>query len=47
MIPDYKKGKASAIRILTLNQRKSKIDPENNDGVVLVSGVLPIVFYNV
>ena len=45
MIPDYKKGKASAIRILSLNQRKSKIDPENNDGVVLVRGVLPPLSY--
>ena len=37
MIPDYKKGKDSAIRILTLNNRQSKIDPENNSGTVLVS----------
>ncbi|CAF0800398.1 unnamed protein product [Adineta ricciae] len=35
MIPDYAKGKESAIRILKLNSRQSKIDPQNNDGIVL------------
>lgn len=37
MIPDYKKGKESAIRILNLNNRQSKIDPKSKDGIVLVS----------
>jgi hypothetical protein len=37
MIPDYKKGKESAIRIFSLNQRKSEIDPEDTSGIVLVS----------
>jgi hypothetical protein len=37
MIPDYAKGKESAIRILKLNSRQSKINPENSDGIVLVS----------
>lgn len=37
MIPDYKKGKDSAIRILKLNNRRSKINPEDNSGTVLVS----------
>ncbi|CAF3666385.1 unnamed protein product [Adineta steineri] len=35
MIPDYAKGKESAIRILNLNKRQSKINPENTDGIVL------------
>jgi len=37
MIPDYAKGKESAIRILRLNQRQSKIDPQNSKGTVLVT----------
>lgn len=37
MIPDYAKGKESAIRILKLNNRHSKIDPQNTNGIVLVS----------
>lgn len=37
MIPDYTKGKESAIRILNLNKRQSAIDPQNVEGVVLVS----------
>ena len=37
MIPDYAKGKASAIRILNLNNRQSKINPDNTTGIVLVS----------
>ena len=37
MIPDYAKGKASAIRILKLNNRQSKIDPQDANGIVLVS----------
>lgn len=36
MIPDYAKGKESAIRILKLNKRRSKIDPNDTSGVVLV-----------
>jgi hypothetical protein len=37
MIPDYAKGKESAVRILSLNNRQSKIDPHNTNGIVLVS----------
>jgi hypothetical protein len=37
MIPDYTKGKESAIRILKLNNRRSKINPHNTDGIELVS----------
>ena len=37
MIPDYAKGKESAIRILTLNNRQSRINPDDTNGVVLVS----------
>jgi hypothetical protein len=37
MIPDYTKGKESAIRILKLNNRRSKINPHDTSGIVLVS----------
>ena len=37
MIPDYAKGKESAIRILKLNNRRSKINPHDANGIVLVS----------
>jgi hypothetical protein len=37
MIPDYAKGKESAIRILTLNNRQSKINPDDTSGILLVS----------
>ncbi len=37
MIPDYAKGKESAIRILKLNNRQSKINPLDTSGIVLVS----------
>ncbi len=37
MIPDYAKGKESAIRILKLNNRQSKMNPEDTNGIVLVS----------
>jgi hypothetical protein len=36
MVPNYSKGKASAKRIFELNQRQSKIDPENSSGIKLV-----------
>ncbi|CAF3622834.1 unnamed protein product, partial [Rotaria sordida] len=35
MIPDYAKGKDSAIRILNLNNRRSNIDPNDTNGIVL------------
>ncbi|CAF2533632.1 unnamed protein product [Rotaria sp. Silwood2] len=35
MIPDYAKGKESAIRILKLNNRQSNIDPQDTNGIVL------------
>ena len=37
MIPDYGKGKASAMRVLNLKNRRTKIDPQNTSGIVLVS----------
>lgn len=43
MIPDYAKGKDSAIRILRLNKRQSKIDPNDSTGIVLVSVYLLII----
>jgi len=47
MIPDYAKGKESAIRILKLNNRQSKIDPENSDGIELVSINKMFISFNV
>ncbi|CAF3747797.1 unnamed protein product [Rotaria sordida] len=35
MAPSYAKGKASARRILDLNKRESKIDPEDSSGITL------------
>ncbi|CAF3961632.1 unnamed protein product [Rotaria magnacalcarata] len=35
MAPSYSKGKASAKRIFELNQRESKIDPEDPSGITL------------
>ncbi|CAF2728582.1 unnamed protein product [Rotaria sp. Silwood2] len=35
MAPSYSKGKASAKRILELNKRESKIDPEDSSGITL------------
>lgn len=35
MVPNYSKGKESAKRILELNQRESKIDPEDSSGITL------------
>jgi hypothetical protein len=37
MVPNYAKGKLSALRILELNQRQSKIDPSDPSGTQLVS----------
>ena len=36
MAPNYSKGKASVERILELNERSSKIDPDDKSGVILV-----------
>ncbi len=36
MVPNYSKGKESAKRILDLNKRESKIDPDNPAGITLV-----------
>jgi len=47
MIPDYAKGKESAVRILKLNNRQSKIDPENSDGIELVSINKMFISFNV
>ena len=37
MVPNYSKGKESAKRILDLNQRESKIDPDDPSGITLSS----------
>ena len=36
MVPNYSKGKESAQRILDLNKRESKIDPDDPSGIILV-----------
>jgi hypothetical protein len=43
MVPNYLKGKASAIRILNLIKRQSKINPEDPSGITLVNTLL--IFY--
>ncbi|CAF0844949.1 unnamed protein product [Didymodactylos carnosus] len=35
MVPNYSKGKASAIRIMELNNKASKIDPDDPKGLIL------------
>jgi ABC-type multidrug transport system fused ATPase/permease subunit len=37
MIPDYSKAKIAALRIMELNKRQSKIDPNDESGLILVS----------
>jgi hypothetical protein len=37
MVPNYSKGKQSAKRIFQLNNRQSKIDPNNSSGIKLVN----------
>jgi hypothetical protein len=44
MIPDYARGRESAIRILKLNNRQSKIDPQNGAGVIFVNIQKSIIF---
>ena len=47
MVPNYSKGKESAKRILELNKRESKIDPDDPSGITLVrysTKYLTIVF---
>ncbi|CAF0957991.1 unnamed protein product [Didymodactylos carnosus] len=47
MVPDYAKGKASAERILALNKRRSKINPEDPSGIKLDKVTGDINFKNV
>jgi ABC-type multidrug transport system fused ATPase/permease subunit len=37
MVPNYSKGKASAIRIFALQKRQSAIDPQDPSGIKLVT----------
>ena len=43
MVPNYSNGKESAKRIFELNQRESKIDPDDPSGITLVK--LSLVFF--
>jgi len=36
MVPDYSKAKTAALRIMKLNERESRIDPNDEAGVILV-----------
>ena len=36
LVPNYSRGKASALRIIELNKLKSKIDPGDPSGITLV-----------
>jgi hypothetical protein len=36
MVPDYAKGKTGALRIMKLYERQSKIDPNDQSGIILV-----------
>jgi hypothetical protein len=36
IIPDYSKAKAAALRIMKLHKRESKIDPNDESGIILV-----------
>ena len=44
MVPNYSKGKESAKRILDLNKRQSKIDPDDSSGITLVKKFLIFLF---
>jgi len=44
MIPDYAKGKESAVRILKLNNRQSNINPHDKNGEILVRIHKTIIF---
>lgn len=37
MVPNYKRAKQAAKRIIELNGRQSRIDPDSEDGIKLVS----------
>ncbi len=45
MVPNYSKGKQSAKRILDLNKRQSKIDPDDPSGITLVNLLLRLFFH--
>jgi len=36
VIPDYSKAKAAALRIIKLHKRQSRIDPNDESGIILV-----------
>jgi ATP-binding cassette subfamily B (MDR/TAP) protein 1 len=45
VVPNYSKGKESAKRILDLNKRQSKIDPDDPSGITLVNLLLRLFFH--
>jgi hypothetical protein len=36
MVPDYSKAKIAALRIMKLHKRESKINPNDESGIILV-----------
>jgi hypothetical protein len=36
MVPDYSKAKIAALRIMKLIKRESRIDPNDESGIILV-----------
>jgi hypothetical protein len=36
MVPDYSKAKTAALRIMKLHKRESKINPNDESGIILV-----------
>jgi hypothetical protein len=36
MVPDYSKAKIAALRIMKLNKRESRINPNDESGIILV-----------
>jgi len=36
IVPDYAKAKNAVLRIIKLHKRKSKIDPNDESGIILV-----------
>ena len=46
LVPNYSKGKASAMRIFELQKRESKIDPDDPSGIKLVRLFVTVFFVN-
>ncbi|CAF1034859.1 unnamed protein product [Adineta steineri] len=47
LLPDYSKARQSALRILKLHKRQSKINPQDESGIILNEVIGDIEFHNV